>query len=124
MPPLSLGPLTRREQAVADFFRRSRVADVCMVATAVMLGLLAWGVGRAYCNPPADPISSSAGVSYCARMAHRYSWVAYTVAAGTLALTVRGVWRGRYARRIAIVTVSVAVIASTVWVYSLPTGVG
>ena len=120
-----LRQLTSREQAVADFFRRSHVADACMVLVAAMLAVLACGLGQAYCHQPSGPPESSEGLSYCAKMAHGYGWIAYVTAAVAVAVAVRWIWRGRrYARRLALVIVLVAGISATAWVSSLPTVVG
>jgi hypothetical protein len=122
-PPLA--PLTSRERAVAEFFHRAKAADVCLVVAAALLGVVAYGLGRAYCLQPGDPVSGPDGSGYCAATVHGHDWIAYVGAAVILALAMRCILGGRrYARRVALGVVSVLAISATAWVFSLPTGVG
>jgi hypothetical protein len=115
-----LRPLTAREKMVADFFRRPTVAGGCMVIAAATLGLLACGLGQAYCNQPTGPVQNPDGASYCAKMAQPNSWAAYTAAAVALALAVRWIVPRRYARRIALLVVVLTVVVATGWLFTLP----
>jgi len=91
-----------------------------MAIVAAVLGLVARLAGQVYCHPVTDPVQSVAGASYCRTVADPYSWIAYPAAALALAFIVRWLWPKRHARRLALLAVSVAVIAATAWVFSLP----
>ena len=116
-----LSPLTGREQGVADFFRHAPVADTCTAVVAALLGLLARALVQSYCDSaPQGPSEGSPAWNFCVKVAHGYSWLAYAAAAVALAAVVLVVRRRRrYTRPIALLVVTIAVIASTAWVWSL-----
>lgn len=125
MPEPPASTLTPREQAVADFFRRPRVADACMVTLAAVLGLIARGLVQGICHPvPTPPDPTSTGGKYCATVSHGWSWIAYAAAAVLIACGVRSIARGPNRRRIALIVVFVLGVVATVWVSSLPNGIG
>jgi hypothetical protein len=121
-----LAPLTPREQAVADIFRKPRVADSCMVFAAAVLGLLGRGLVQAYCGDssggsPFGPQDGTAGAHLCAKVSPGSTWVAYTLSAVAIACAVRWALRRKtYSRRMGLTVVSILLIAGTAWVYSLP----
>jgi F0F1-type ATP synthase membrane subunit c/vacuolar-type H+-ATPase subunit K len=120
MPAPAPSTLTRREQAVADFFRRPMVADGCMTIAAALLGAATRGVAQGYCHPPSDPPVGDGG-NFCAKVSGGFSWIGYVAAAVALAAAIRVIARRTdYSRRLALLIVVVAAIGVTAWVYSLP----
>lgn len=121
-----LGPLTPREQRVADFLRRAWIAEVILAIGAATEGALGRGLVQGYCHgTPSGPVGGSKGAAYCATMSHPYTWAGFIAVAVAGGFVVESLCRRlKYRRSIALAIVFVAVIANTIVVCSLPDGTG
>jgi ascorbate-specific PTS system EIIC-type component UlaA len=117
-----LGPLTPREQRVADFLDLAWVGEVLLVIGAATEGALGRVLVQAYCKSPySQPSSGTEGAAYCATTTNAYTWAAFVVVAVAGAFVTRGLCRRlTHARSIALTFVFAAVIANTIVVLSLP----
>ena len=117
-----LGPLTPREQRVADFLHLAWVAEVLLVIGAATEGALGRVLVQAYCRSPySQPSSGTDGAAYCATTNHAYTWAALVVVAVAGAFVTRGLCRRlSHTRSIALAVVFAAVVANTIVVLSLP----
>jgi FtsH-binding integral membrane protein len=117
-----LGPLTAREQRVADFLHLAWVTELLLVIGAATEGALGRVLVQAYCQAgSSQPSSGTEGAAYCATTTHAYTWAAFVGVAVAGAFVTRRLCRGlTHARSIALAVVFVAVIANTIVVLSLP----
>jgi hypothetical protein len=123
MPSPQLAPLTPREQAVADFLRRPRVADLCMVIAAALVGFAARGWVQGICGSPYSGFEGGAGYSSCEKALHGYTWLVFVGGAVVIAVLIRALLgRRRYARRIGLLAVVAAAIANSILLTTFPTG--
>src|SRR5579872_275399 len=98
MPAGPASTLTAREQAVANFLRQPRIADISMAIAAAVLGVIARALAQAYCaTTPTAPLPGTDGGDYCTTVSHGWSWVTYAAAAGVIACSIRWIARrGRH----------------------------